>query len=158
VKTNAADRPQQLGYGTGTAWYKTGDEAKLDEACIEATKLAIGLDYHHLDGAEVYKTETELGTAMQQSGVSREKFYLTTKVLPNIADIPAALKTSLKKLQTDYVDLYVKCVAFMSMFLVLSPQLSHSCALLQRFQTGAPGEMETDGGGQEPRPCEVYRR
>lgn len=69
--------------------------------------MAIGLEYHHIDGAEVYKTETELGTAIKQSGVAREKLFVTTKVLPNIADIPSALKTSLKKLQMEYVDLFV---------------------------------------------------
>lgn len=96
---------QQLGYGTGTAWYKTGDESQLDQTCIDSAKMAIGLGYHHLDGAEVYKTETELGTAIKQSGVAREKLYIVTKVLPNIADIPAALNTSLKKLGVDHVDL-----------------------------------------------------
>lgn len=67
--------------------------------------MAIDLGYYHLDGAEVYKTETELGTAIKQSGVGREKLYVVTKVLPNIADLPAALNTSLKKLGVDYVDL-----------------------------------------------------
>jgi len=95
----------KLGYGTGTAWYKTGEESQIDQACIDSTKLAIGLDYYHLDGAEVYKTETELGTAIKQSGVAREKLFVTTKVITNIGDIPTALKTSLKKLQVDYVDL-----------------------------------------------------
>ena len=95
----------QLGYGTGTAWYKTGDESQLDQTCIDSAKTAIGLGYYHLDGAEVYKTETELGTAIKQSGVAREKLYIVTKVLPNIADIPAALNTSLKKLGVDHVDL-----------------------------------------------------
>jgi diketogulonate reductase-like aldo/keto reductase len=99
--------PLQLAFGTGTAWYKTGDESKLDQNCIDSTVTAIKLGYHHLDGAEVYKTETELGMAIKKAGVGRDKLFITTKVLPNIADIPAALKLSLQKLQVDHVDLYV---------------------------------------------------
>ena len=45
--------------------------------------------------------------AIKQSGVEREKLYVTTKVNNNIADIKGAIQTSLRKLQLDYVDLYV---------------------------------------------------
>ncbi len=65
----------------------------------------MNMGYHHQDAAEVYKTETELGQAIKQAGISREKLFLTTKVITNISDIPSALKTSLKKLGVDYVDL-----------------------------------------------------
>jgi len=84
--------------------------------------MAIGMDYTHLDCAEswyslsrsysnstyiapVYKTESELGRAIKESGVDRSKLYITTKVAERVKDIPSALKTSLKKLQLDYVDL-----------------------------------------------------
>jgi len=107
LKLNDGNRIPMLAYGTGTAWYKTGDESKLDQACIDSTKTAIGLGYYHLDGAEVYKTETELGTAISQSGIAREKLYIVTKVITNIADIPSAFQASLKKLGVDYVDLYL---------------------------------------------------
>lgn len=54
----------------------------------------------------VYKTEQELGTGIKESGVEREKLFVTTKVdSGNIHDIEGALQISLKKLQLEYVDL-----------------------------------------------------
>ena len=96
-----------LGYGTGTAWYKKDASGPLDNTLVEATRKAIETGYMHLDGAEVYNTEPELGQAIKDSKMARDKLFVTTKVLPNIADVSAALDASLKKLGLDYIDLYL---------------------------------------------------
>lgn len=96
----------KLGYGTGTAWYKSkpGD---LDAKLVEATKTAVKIGYYHLDGAEVYNTELELGKAIKECGVSRDKLFITTKVTDVTSNIQEHLDASLKKLGLDYVDLYL---------------------------------------------------
>jgi diketogulonate reductase-like aldo/keto reductase len=52
LKLNDGNSMPMLGYGTGTAWYKQGEESKIDQAIIDAVKIAINMGYTHLDGAE----------------------------------------------------------------------------------------------------------
>lgn len=74
---------------------------------MDATKTAIGMGYYHLDGAEVYNTEPELGKAIKDSGVDRKQLFVTTKCTKIKCDQQEHLDASLKKLGLDYVDLYL---------------------------------------------------
>ncbi|XP_077025655.1 aldo-keto reductase family 1 member C4-like isoform X5 [Tamandua tetradactyla] len=80
----------------------------------EATKIAIDAGFRHIDAAYVYGNEEEVGQAIQSKiadgTVKREDIFYTSKLWvtffrPEL--VQTALETSLKKLQLDYVDLYI---------------------------------------------------
>lgn len=102
------DVPWQLAYGTD---WQCPEDGGINRKLVESLKEAFALGYYHIDGAEMYGTEKEIGLAIIESGLPREKFFVTTKVLENIADIPGAIESSLKRLQLDYVDMYVACTS-----------------------------------------------
>ncbi|KAK5088156.1 hypothetical protein LTS08_004785 [Lithohypha guttulata] len=95
-----------LAYGTGTAWFKK-QPGDTDKKLVESIKTAIGMGYYHLDGAEVYNTELELGKAIKESGIAREKLFVTTKCNNTTSNIQEHFDESLKKLGLDHVELYL---------------------------------------------------
>ncbi|KAL1884356.1 hypothetical protein VTK73DRAFT_50 [Phialemonium thermophilum] len=108
LKLNDGNEIPMIGYGLGTANYKKGQDSKLDQRIIDNTITAIKAGYIHLDGAEAYNNEEELGIAIKKSGVPREKLFVTTKTScsPGVT-VEQAFNVSLKKLGLDYVDLYL---------------------------------------------------
>lgn len=88
-----------LGLGT---WELTGSVAE------RAVADALELGYRHLDTAQAYGNEREVGRAIEGSGVPREALFLTTKVWPDRygpARFADSVRRSLERLGTDHVDL-----------------------------------------------------
>ena len=80
------------------------------DGCRAAVESAIGLGYRHIDTAEMYGNEAEVGDAIQAAGLPRADLHVTTKVWhENLAPdaIRRAFDTSLAKLKLDHVDLYL---------------------------------------------------
>jgi len=108
VTLNDGNDIPMLGYGLGTARALSGNRDSLDKELVKTVVMAIKAGYYHLDGAQVYGNEAELGQAIKESGVPREKLYVTTKLIGHQqSDTEACFAESLKKLQLDYVDQYL---------------------------------------------------
>lgn len=80
------------------------------EDTYNAVTNAIKLGYRHIDTAKVYKNEQSVGKAVKDSGIKREDLFITTKLWNSDRGYDSTLKAfeeSLKKLDMDYVDLYL---------------------------------------------------
>lgn len=89
----------KLGFGT---WQLTG------ENCLHGVKFALKTGYKHIDTAQIYENEAEIGQALAESDINRHDIFLTTKVWRDFvaADrLENSVNESLRKLKTDYVDL-----------------------------------------------------
>ena len=88
-----------LGYGV---YQVTKDEC---ERCVSD---ALRAGYRHIDTAQSYFNEEEVGNAIQKSGIPREELFITTKVWVEHYGYDAcraSVLESLRKLKTDYIDL-----------------------------------------------------
>lgn len=95
---NDGNKIPLLGFGTAS------DRKKVKQAVA----AAIETGYRHIDTASVYNTEVEVGEAIKESGMPREDVFLTTKLHnTDHARVAEALKESMQRLQTNYVDLYL---------------------------------------------------
>lgn len=75
--------------------------------CESAVRDALELGYRHVDTAQAYGNEGSVGKALRDSGVARDEIFLTTKFYPGNRDPLSAIEESLRRLQLDYVDLYI---------------------------------------------------
>lgn len=75
---------------------------------FNSVKMALEAGYRHIDTAQIYGNEAEVGDGIKASGIPREEIFLTTKVwLDNLSKetFLESVQKSLDHLKTDYVDL-----------------------------------------------------
>jgi methylglyoxal/glyoxal reductase len=78
------------------------------EATVQAVSWALQAGYRHIDTAKFYRNETAVGKAIAQSGIDRSTIWVTTKLFPtDYLRVEKAFETSLRKLNLDYIDLYL---------------------------------------------------
>ena len=76
--------------------------------CARIVEQAIRLGYRHVDTAEMYDNEREVGEGLRASGVARDEVFLTTTIWPSHfapLELERAAKSSLARLRLDQVDL-----------------------------------------------------
>lgn len=99
VELKSGESMPILGFGT---WNLGSDEAR------ESVRNALELGYNHIDTAEGYHNEEEIGEVLKD--YDRNDLFLTSKVLPSnlhYEDVLRSCEDSLEKLGTSYLDLYL---------------------------------------------------
>jgi 2,5-diketo-D-gluconate reductase B len=94
-------RVPALGFGT---FRMVGEE------CSRAVAGAIAVGYRHLDTAEIYENEEAVAAGVREAGVARSDLFITTKAWMDDlspSGVRKSLEGSLRRLETDYVDLWL---------------------------------------------------
>ena len=103
----------KIGFGM---WRIGGDsfpDPKLDSTSMTALRTALEVGYSHFDTAESYAaghSEELLGRAVRETGTKRQSLFITTKISPEhlaYEQVFRSCENSLRRLQMDYVDLYL---------------------------------------------------
>ena len=85
-------------------------DAKSGKETYDAVIHALSKGYRHIDTAEMYGNEKDVGSAVIDSGIAREEIFITTKLWDSGLGYDHALNAfdvSLKKLNLEYIDLYL---------------------------------------------------
>ena len=102
MKLNDGNDIPAIGFGTFLI--------PADGSTYKAVKTALDLGIRHIDTAVAYFNEQEVGKAVKDSGIEREDIWITSKLWLQdyeYGDAKKAIDLSLKKLDMDYMDLYL---------------------------------------------------
>jgi len=99
ITLNDGSKIPQIGFGT---WKIPKD------VCVNECDTAIEVGFDHIDSAQGYQNEEEVGKAIKESGLSRKEIWITTKWSGRDGKNPRqSCEESLAKIGVDYVDLYL---------------------------------------------------
>ena len=102
IALNDGTKIPAIGFGTF--------QIPADGSTYKAVKTALELGIRHIDTAVAYFNEAEVGQAVKDSGIPREEIWITSKMWLQdfkYEDAKKSIDLSLKKLGTDYMDLYL---------------------------------------------------
>ena len=102
VKMNNGVEIPILGFGV----FQLTDPSECERSVVDAIQTG----YRHIDTAASYKNEAAVGRGIKQCGIARENLFITTKLWIQSNGYEGALRAfedSLKRLQLDYIDLYL---------------------------------------------------
>jgi len=102
VKLNNGVEIPILGFGV----FQITDSSECERSVVDAIQTG----YNHIDTAASYLNEEAVGRGIKHSGVSREELFITTKLWiqrNGYEGTKRAFENSLKRLQLDYIDLYL---------------------------------------------------
>lgn len=102
VKLNNGVEIPILGFGV----FQIADPVECERSVVDAIQTG----YNHIDTAASYMNEAAVGRGIRQSGVAREKLFITTKLWIQSNGYEGTLQAferSLKRLQLEYIDLYL---------------------------------------------------
>ncbi len=103
----------KIGFGTASLGGAIFADRSRDDSRLAALRSALELGYTHFDTAEMYgngHAEELLGRAFRETATKRGNLFITSKVMPthlHYEDVLKACEASLRRLGTDYLDLYL---------------------------------------------------